>query len=113
MAIFGPAHAIVLEQLVKRRDARFTHPRLHQFADAVIDHGGGDACSQPEAIRQAGGDVVLAAGDMHLERTRLAERHHARIESVNERPQREKVELAGIFTHTETVHGHSKEANQR
>ena len=55
------AHAVVLEPLVERCDARFAHPRLHQLADTVVDHGRGDARAQPEAVREPRGDVVLPA----------------------------------------------------
>ena len=70
----GAAHAVVLEPLVKRRDARFAHAGLHQLADRVLDHGRGDAGFQPEAIGQVGGDVVFAARDVDVERAGLCER---------------------------------------
>ena len=91
------AHAVVLEPFVKRRDAGFAHAALHQLADAVLDHGRGDAGAQAEAIGQVGGDVVFAAGDVDVERAGLAKGDHARIEPVDQRPEGEEVEFARIF----------------
>ena len=90
------AHAVVLEPFVERRDAGFAHARLHQFADAVVDHGRRDAGAQAEAIGQIGGDVVFAAGDVDVERARLAKRNDARIEPMHEGAEGEEVEIAGI-----------------
>ena len=98
------AHAVVLEPLVKRRDARLAYPALHQLADRVVDHRGRYAGAQAEAVRQVGGDVVLAAGDVDVERARLAERDHPRIEPVDERPQRQKIELGRFLTQIQPAH---------
>ena len=95
----GPADAVVLEPFVERRHAGFAHAALHELADRVVDHGGGDAGLQSEAVGQAGGDVVFAAGDVDLERARLAERDHARVEPVHERTERQEIELAGILAY--------------
>ena len=100
----GAADAVVLEPLVKRRHARLAHPAFDQFADAVIDHRGGDAGPQSEAIGQIGGDVVFAAGDVDLDRAGLAERHHAGIEPVYQRPQGEEIQLMRSGLDGQIVH---------
>ena len=101
------ADAVVLEPFVERGDARLADAALHQLADRVVDHGGCDAGLEPEAIREVRGDVVLPPRDMDLDRARLPERDHSGVESVDKRPEGEKVELAGIRAHIETAHGHS------
>ena len=70
----GAADAVVREPLVERRHARLAHPAFDQLADAVVDHRGGDAGAESEAVGQVGGDVVFAAGDVDLDRAGLAER---------------------------------------
>jgi hypothetical protein len=102
-----PAKSFVLEPFVKRRDAGFAHARLHQLADAVVDHGGGDARAQPEAIRQVRGHVVFAAGDVDLKRAGLAEGDQPRVEPVDQRPQAEKVQRAHIGPNREPIHCHA------
>ena len=100
----GPANAVVLEPFVERRHARFAHPALHDFADRVVDHGRRDAGLQSEAVREAGGHVVFAAGDVNLERPRFPERNHAGVEPVHECAQGQEIELAGIFAYRESAH---------
>src|SRR5207247_7376098 len=78
------ADAVVLKPLVERRDAGLAHPRLHQLANAVVDHGRGDAGPQSEAIGQVRGYVVLAAGNVDLHGPRLAKREHAGVEPMHE-----------------------------
>ena len=101
------AHAVVLEPLVKRRDARLANACLNQFADAVVHHGGRDTGVKLEAIRQVGGNVVLAAGDMNLDRTRFAKRDYTRVEPVHERAQGEKIQGTSIAANRQTVHEES------
>src|SRR5262249_28873536 len=91
-----PANAIVVEPLVEGRDAGLADAGLHEFADAVADPGGGDAGAQAEAIGEVRRDVVLPAGDVDVEATRLAKRRGAGIEAVNERPEGEEIEGARI-----------------
>ena len=86
----------MLEPLVKRHDARFAHPCLHQRADGIVDHRRGNAGLQAEAVGQARGDVVLAAGDVNIDLARLAEWDDARIEAMNERSQGKKIQSARI-----------------
>ena len=62
----------------------------------VVDHRRGDAGLQAEAVGEVGGDVVLAAGDVDVERARLAERDDAGVEPVDQAPEGEEVELAGV-----------------
>ena len=52
---------------------------------------------RPKQSDRFGGDVVLAAGDVDLERPRLAERDHARIEPVDQRAQGQEIQLARIL----------------
>ncbi len=99
-----PAHAVVLEPLVERRDPDLAHAALHELADGVLDHRGRDPGPEPEAIRKVRGHVVLAAGDVDLDRARLPERDHAGIEPGDQRAQREEVELTRILAHVQTAH---------
>ena len=48
--------AVVLEVLVERLDAHGPHALGDQIADRIIDHGGGDAGLEAEAIGQVRGD---------------------------------------------------------
>ncbi len=98
------AHAVVLEPLVERRDARFTNARLHQLADAVVHHRRGNAGTELEAIRQVGRDIVFAAGDVNLNGTGLAKRDYTRVEPVHERAQGEKIQGTGIAANFQAVH---------
>ena len=62
---------------------------------------------QAEAIGEVRGDVVLAAGDVDVERAGLAERDDARVEAVDEGAEREEVEVAGVGTDREVAHRES------
>ena len=100
----GPADAVVLEPFVERRHAGFPHAALDELADRIIDHCGRDACLHSEAIRETRSDVVFAAGDVNVDRPRLPERNHARVEPMHERTERQEIELAGIFPNRESAH---------
>ena len=52
---------------------------------------------RPKQSDRSGGDVVLAAGDVDVDRARLAERDHARVEPVDQRPQGQEIQLARIL----------------
>src|SRR5207302_5129659 len=82
VAIYGgevrTADAVVLEPFVEGRHTGFTHPRLHQLADAIVDHRRGNAGLEAETIGKIGGHVVFTAGDVDLHGPRLAERNGPR-----------------------------------
>src|SRR5207245_9147295 len=65
------AHAVVLEPFVKGPHSRLADPRLHELADAVVDHRGGDARAEAETVRQVRRPVVFAPGNVYVERARL------------------------------------------
>ncbi len=100
----GPAHAVVLEPFVERSHAGFAHAGLHELSDGIVDHSRRDARLHSEAVREVGGHVVFAAGDVNVDRSCLAERNHARVEPMHERAQREEVELTGIFAYRKSAH---------
>ena len=65
---------------------------------------------QAEAIGQIRGDVVFASRDVDVERAGLAKGNDPRIEPVNERPERKKIELARVLTDGKAGHGCSAES---
>ena len=79
--------AVVLEALVERPDAHGAHALGDQVADRIIDHGAGDAGLHPEAVRQIGGDIELAAADVDLALAGLAEGDDARIQTMHQRAE--------------------------
>ena len=89
-----PPDAVVVEPLVERCYTGLAHPRLHELADAVADHGGRDARAQAKAIRQPRGHVVFAARDVNLERACLAEGNDARVEAVDQGAEGQKIQRA-------------------
>ena len=103
-----PADAVVRERLVEGRHAVLADAPLDHLADGVVHHRGGDAGLEAEAVRQVGGDVVLAAGHVDVEAAGLAERDDAGVEPVDEGPEGEEVEGGGVFAEGEAGHGGSK-----
>ena len=102
-----PAHAVVLEHLVERRDAHRPDAAGDELADRVLDHGCRNAGSQAEAVGQVGCRVELAAAHVNLARVRLAERDHARVEAVDERSECEEIEGAfGRYVQSSRCGGH-------
>ena len=102
-----PAHAVVLEHLVERRDAHRPDAAGDELADRVLDHGRRNAGAQAEAVGQVGCRVELAAAHVNLARVRLAERDHARVEAVDEGSECEKVEGAfGRYVQSSRCGGH-------
>src|SRR5262245_64171954 len=63
-----------------------------------------DSGFQTEAIREIGGHVVLAAGDMNIERSRLAKRNDPRIEAMNQCAKGPKAEFASVGADIQAVH---------
>src|SRR5262249_10813872 len=100
----GSADTVVLEPFVKGPHTHFANACLHQLADAVVDHGGGDAGLQAEAIGEVGGDVVFPAGDVDNEGPRPAKRDLAGVEAMNQSTQREEIQIARILTDRQTAH---------
>ena len=88
----GAGDAIVLEVLVEGLDAHGPHALGDQVADRIIDHGGGDAGLQAEAIRQVRGAIELAAAHVDVAFAGFAERDDARVEAVDEGAQREEIQ---------------------
>ena len=84
--------AIVLEALVERLDAHGADALGDQVADRVIDHGGGDAGLEPEAIGQIGGDVELAAADVDVAFRGLAERDDAGVQAMHQGAERQEIQ---------------------
>src|SRR6185312_4359505 len=85
-----PAHAVMLEPLVKRGHAGLANPVLDKFADAVLDHGGADAGFEAKAVTQVGRDIVLATRDVNVDAARLAKGKNARVKPVDDRAQGKK-----------------------
>ena len=96
--------AVVVEPLVEGCHPGFANPRLHQFADRVFDHRRRDARLETEAVRQVGGDVVLAARDVDLNRPRFAKRDDPRIEPMHQGAQGQEVQFAGVAPNVQTAH---------
>src|SRR5262245_15756414 len=86
--------AVVLEALVKRPDAHGTDALGNQIADRIIDHRGCDARFLPKAIGEVRGDIELAAADVNLTLSGLAERNNARVEAIDEGSEGEEIEVA-------------------
>ncbi len=95
-------HAVVLELLVEGLHAHCADAFGNQIADRIIDHRGGDARIQAEAIRQIRGTVELTAAHVNLAFGRFAERDDARIQPVDQRTDRNKVQCA-FLTNIKTV----------
>src|SRR5207249_1425386 len=89
-------------------DAGLAHPVLHQLADAVLDHGRGDAGAQAEAVGEVGDHIVLAAGDVDVERAGLAEGNYAGVDPVDECPEGEEIQSARILADVQPVHRRSR-----
>src|SRR5262249_59912100 len=64
------------------------------IADRILDHRGRDAGPQTEAVGEVRGTVELAAAHVDGAGRGLAERDDARIETMDERAERQKVECA-------------------
>src|SRR5438445_287025 len=77
------ADSIVLEALIKWPDPHRPYSLCNQFADWVIHHRRRYPGLQAEAVRQIGGDNVLAAADMNLAFDRFAKWNDARIEAMD------------------------------
>ena len=92
----GPANAVVLELLVEGSDAHLADPGLYKFAERVVHHRRADAGLEAKAVGEVGGHVVLAAGDVDVQRAGLAERHHAGVEAMDQSAQGDQVEGAGV-----------------
>ena len=90
----GAGDAVVLEVLVEWPHAHRSHALSNQIADGIIDHRRGDTRFQAKAIGQVRRDVEFAAADVNLALVRLAERNNAGIKTVNQRAERDQVELA-------------------
>ena len=84
----------MFELFVERFDSHRTNPFGNQVTDGIVDHRGSDTSVQPKAVREIGCDIEFAAADMNLAFMGLAERNNSGIESMDECPQREKVQSA-------------------
>ncbi len=92
----------MLELLVEGRDAHGPHALGDQIADGIVDHRGRDARLHAEAVGQVGGAVELAAADVDLAFSRLAERDDPRIEAVDKRAEGDEIQRA-FLTDIQTV----------
>ena len=84
----------MLELLIKRLDAHGSDPFGNEAADRIIGHRRGDAGPQAETVRQVGGAIELPAADVDQALVGFAERDDARIQTVDEGAQGDKVQRA-------------------
>src|SRR5206468_11313811 len=85
-------NAIMFELFVEGLDAHRPNAFGDQVADGIIDHGGGNTRSQPEAIRQIGGDIKFRAADMDLAFRRFAERDDTGVQPVDQSAERQEIQ---------------------
>ena len=95
-------NAVMVEAFIERLDAHRLNARRDQFTDRVIDHRGSYAGVQAKTIGEVRGDVVLAATHVNLTLMSFAKRNQSRIEPVDQRAQRKKVQRA-FCRHAEPV----------
>ena len=86
--------SVVLEMLVEWPDAHCPDSLGDQVADWVIGHRGDDAGFEIEAIGEIGRHIELAAGNMDIAMSCLAEGDNARVKSMHQSPERQKIQSA-------------------
>ena len=91
----GSANAVVAEAFVEGFDAHRADAFVDEFADGVVDHGGGDAGFELEAVGEIGGAVEFTAADVDGALAGFAEGDDARVEAVDEGTEGEEVEGTG------------------
>ena len=96
------AHAIVLEVLIERTDAHGLHALGDQVAHRIVHHGGGDARLHAEAVREVGGAIELAAGNVDQALGGLAERDDSGIQAMDECAQGHEIQGA-VGTNLQTM----------
>ncbi len=79
----GAGDAVVLEVLVEGLDTHGADTLGNEIANGVVGHGGGDGGAESEAVRQVGGHVELAAGDVDLALGGLAEGNDSGVEAMD------------------------------
>jgi hypothetical protein len=90
--------------LVKSFHPHLFDAGLDQLADAVVDHRGGDGGIQAKAVREVCRDVVLTTRDMHIETASLSKGDDPRVESMDQSPEREKIQCTVVLTNREFRH---------
>ena len=91
----GSANAVVTEAFVEGFDTHGADAFVDQFADGVVDHGGGDAGFELEAVGEVCGAVEFAAADVDGALAGFAEGNDTRVEPVDEGTEREEIEGTG------------------
>src|SRR5438094_5227510 len=86
--------AVVLEVLVKRLHAHRPDALGDEIPDRIIHHRAGQPGLQAKAIGEIGRDVELAAADVDVAVRGFVEGDDARIETMNERAEGDKIERA-------------------
>ena len=84
----------MLEAFVEGLHAHGADALGDEVADRVVDDRARDGGAHAEAVGQVGGGVELAAAHVDGAGLRLAKRHDARVEPMNEGAEREEVERA-------------------
>src|SRR5438552_17561042 len=80
-------YSVMLEPFVEGLDTHCLHPLADQIADGIVDHRGGDASRQAEAVGQVGGDVELTAADGNMTLGGLPKWKVTRIQAMNQRAE--------------------------
>ena len=93
----GSANAVVAEAFVEGFDAHGANAFVDQFADGVVDHGGGDAGFELEAVGEVCGAVEFAAADVDSALIGFAEGDDPWVEPVDEGTEGEEIEGAGSW----------------
>src|SRR5207302_661811 len=91
---------------------------LHAFADQVangiVDHRGGDARPESEAVSEVGGDIEFTAAHVNVALVSLAKGDDAGIEPVDQSTEGKKIESAvGADLQSFFVHSCSKNTSRR
>ena len=94
----------MLKVLVKGFDPHLFDAGLDQLTDAVVYHRGCDGSIQAEAVREVSRDVVLAPRDMHIETASFSKGNDSGVESMDQSPEREKIQCTVVLTNREFRH---------
>jgi hypothetical protein len=92
----------MLEPFVERPHAHCADALGDQIPDWILDQGCGDPRPHLETVGEVRGAIELAAADVDGTMRRLAERHDTRVETMDQRTERQKVQC-GVRANVEPV----------